>query len=302
MNDEHVGRLTIGQLAERGDVAVATIRYWSDIGVLPPEGRSEGGYRLYGAEAIARLELVRSLRELGLGLEAISRVLEREATIAEVAAAHVVALDARIRALKVDRAVLATVAERDSTAEETAVMNRLARLSVAERREIIEDFMKEVAEGLDVEPGIGERLSRSPLELPDSPSAEQVDAWLELAELIQDPGFRSRMRRMLELSAPRPGSGGSLWFAGHVVQVVGEARARGVAPDAPEASAVLTGLFGDADRREILQCLEAGLAAGAERYRRLISVVRGHRPLPSRADDYTWLGQALRADLAPTPR
>ncbi|MFE9651125.1 MerR family transcriptional regulator [Streptomyces sp. NPDC006365] len=297
MKDEFLGRLTIGQLAERTDVAVHTIRYWSDIGVLPPEQRSEGGYRLYGAEAIARLELVRTLRELGLGLDAISQVLRSEATIADVAAAHVDALDARIHALKINRAVLATVTKRGSTAQETAMMNKLARLSVDERRKIIEDFQTEVADGLAVAPGIGERLARSPLELPDSPTAEQVDAWLELAELIQDQGFRSRMRTMLELSAPGRGSGGSIWFAGQVVQVVGAIREKGVAPDTPEASAVLTELFGDADRRNLLQCLEAGLAAGAERYRQLIAVVRGHQPRPSHADDYTWLGQALRADL-----
>ncbi|WP_128380006.1 MerR family transcriptional regulator [Streptomyces cavernae] len=297
MKDEQPSRLTIGQLAERTAVAVPTIRYWSDIGVLPPEGRTEGGYRLYGAEAIARLELVRTLRELGLGLDAISQILESEATIAEVAARHVVALDARIGALKVNRAVLATVAKRGSTAKETALMNKLARLSVDERRKIIEDFLKEVAGGLEAGPDIGERLSRSPLALPENPTAEQVDAWLELAELIQDPGFRARMRTLLELSARGRNAGGSIWFAGHVVQVVGEARERGVAPDAPEAFTVLSELFGDADRRTILQCLEVGLAAGAERYRQLISVVRGHQPRPSRADDYTWLGQALRADL-----
>ena len=45
-----------------------TIRYWSDIGVLPPTGRSNGCYRLYDAARVARLELIRTLRELGLGL------------------------------------------------------------------------------------------------------------------------------------------------------------------------------------------------------------------------------------------
>ncbi|HWM40344.1 MAG TPA: MerR family transcriptional regulator [Streptomyces sp.] len=296
MNDEHLDALTIGQLADRTGVAVRTIRYWSDIGMLPPDRRSAGGYRLYGADAVARLELVRTLRELGLGLDEVSRVLGSEATVAEVAATHVAALDARIRALKVSRAVLSTVAERDSTAEETALMNKLARLSVDERRKIIEDFMKEVAGGLEGTPDIGERLKRSPIELPDSPTAEQVDAWLQLAELIQDPEFRSRMRTMMELNVP--GSpGGSIWFTGHVVQVVSEARENGVDPDEPDAAAVLTRLFREANRAEVLQCLEAGLAADAERYRQLLAVVRGHGPRPSRVEAYDWLAQALRADL-----
>lgn len=297
MNHEHPDRLTIGQLAARTGVAVRTVRYWSDCGLLPPVERSGSGYRLYGAEAVARLELVRTLRELGLGLEEVSRVLGSESTVAEVAAAHVTALDARIRALRVNRAVLSTVAQRGSTAEETALMNRLARLSVDERRKIIEDFMKEVTEGLDVAPGIGERLERSPLELPDNPTAEQVDAWLQLAELIQDPGFRSRMRRMLELTGPRNRAAGSVWWARRVVQTVGESREAGVEPEGPGGSEVLAELFGDAGRAAILEALEAGLEADAERYLALFRAVKGHEPLPSRAEDYLWLARALRAEV-----
>src|SRR5256885_3490138 len=33
-------------------------------------------------------------------------------------------------------------------------------------------------------------------ELPDSPEAEQVEAWVELAQLSQDPDFRAAVRRM----------------------------------------------------------------------------------------------------------
>jgi DNA-binding transcriptional MerR regulator len=296
MSDEHPESLTIGQLADRTGVSVRTIRYWSDVGVLTPERRSAGGYRLYGAEAVARLELVRTLRELGLGLDEVSQIVRSEATVAEVAATHVAALDARIRALKVSRAVLSTVAERGSTAEETALMNKLARLSVDERRKIIEDFMLEVSEGVEGAPDLRERLRRSPVELPDAPTSEQVDAWIQLAELIQDPDFRSGMRRMLELSAPRS-QGGHIWFTRNVVEVVRRAREDGVEPDGPDASGVLTELFGDADRAAVLESLDAGLEAGAERYRELLRTVRGHEPQPSRSDDYAWLGRALRAEL-----
>lgn len=37
--------------------------------------------------------------------------------------------------------------------------------------------------------------------LPDDPTPERVDAWVELAELIQDPEFRATMRRMIEFNA-----------------------------------------------------------------------------------------------------
>ncbi|CAM5693643.1 hypothetical protein SALBM217S_10532 [Streptomyces griseoloalbus] len=202
MTHDGTGLLTIGALARATGLSVRTIRYWSDEGALPPVARSAGGYRLYDAGSVARLELVRTLRELGLGLDDVRRVLTGETTVAQVAAAHVTALDARIRSLKVTRAVLSTVARRGSTAEETTLMNRLARLSAAERARILDDFMTEIFEGLDTaDPDIRSRLRFAAADLPDDPTPEQVDAWVELVELIQDPEFRTTMRRMIEFNA-----------------------------------------------------------------------------------------------------
>jgi DNA-binding transcriptional MerR regulator len=53
---------------------------------VPPAGRTPGGYRLYDATSVARLELVHTLRELGVGLEDIRRMLAKETTVAQVAA------------------------------------------------------------------------------------------------------------------------------------------------------------------------------------------------------------------------
>jgi len=95
---------TIGQLARRTGVPARTIRFWSDAGLVPPCARSGSGYRLYDAAAAAQLDLVRTLRELGLGLDVIEAVLARARTVPEVAAAHVALLDAQIRALRLRRA------------------------------------------------------------------------------------------------------------------------------------------------------------------------------------------------------
>lgn len=75
MIENGTGLFTIGQLARGSGLSVRTIRYWSDEGVLHPVTRSAGGYRLYDAESVARLELIRTLRELGLGLDHVRRVL-----------------------------------------------------------------------------------------------------------------------------------------------------------------------------------------------------------------------------------
>lgn len=70
--------LTIGELAERAGVTVKTVRFYSDRGLLPASGRSTGGHRRYGLEALDRLRLIRSLRELGLPLPEVRRVVESQ--------------------------------------------------------------------------------------------------------------------------------------------------------------------------------------------------------------------------------
>ncbi|KOV68508.1 MerR family transcriptional regulator [Streptomyces sp. NRRL WC-3618] len=298
MDDERPDVLTIGRLAHRTGLPVRTLRFWSDEGAVPPVGRSAGGYRLYDAESVARVELVRTLRELGLGLDDACRVLSGRTTVAQVADAHVAALDAQIRSLKVSRAVLSTVAKRGSTVEETALMNRLARLSAAERKQIIDEFKEEVFGGLD-DPRLRDRMRAFSIELPDDPTPEQVDAWIELAELVRDPGFRTRLRTWMELNTPIPGQGpppgASIWWARQIVQTVAEVRKGGVAPEGPAAAEVLAELFGDADRAAVLRGLEAGIEAGAEHYRRLVARVRGQSSSPDATEELEWLARALRA-------
>ncbi|MFI9753505.1 helix-turn-helix domain-containing protein [Streptomyces collinus] len=301
MDDERPDLLTIGRLAHRTGLPVRTLRFWSDEGAVPPVARSASGYRLYDAGSVARVELVRTLRELGFGLDDVCRVLSGRATVAEVADAHVAALDAQIRSLKVSRAVLSTVATRGSTAEETALMNRLARLSAAERKQIIDEFKEEVFGGLDIEPCLRDRLHTFSVELPDDPTPDQVDAWIELAELVRDPGFRGRFHTWMKLNTPAPGRhrppGASIWWARQIVQTVAEVRRRGVAPEGPEAAEVLCELFrdGDAERTGALRSLEAGIEAGAEHYRRLVARVRGQDSAPDGTEELEWLARALHA-------
>ncbi|WP_225099414.1 MerR family transcriptional regulator [Streptomyces sp. CoH27] len=299
MTDDGTGLFTIGALARATGLSVRTIRYWSDEGVLTPVTRSTGGYRLYDAACVARLELIHTLRELGLGLDDVREVLAGERSVAEVAATHVAALDAQIRALKVTRAVLSTVARRGSTAEEMTLMNKLARLSAAERQRIMEEFVAETLHGLDtVDPDIQQRIRQTAVRLADDPTPEEADAWVELAEMIQDPDFRAQMRRAMEFNAAdrQPGDPGgrSMWFAKRLVDLAAPARERGVEPTAPEAEEVLAELFGDADRGEVLERMTAGFNERIARYRELIAIVN-RQPAPPHAEDFAWVVAALRA-------
>ena len=305
--DEDPALLTIGQLARRTGMAVRTIRYWSDGGVVSVIGRTRGGYRLYDAEAVARLELVATLRQLGLGLAEVRRVLEDSTTVAEVAAAHVEALDAQIRALRLRRGVLATVAKRGSSTEEMALMNRLARLSAAERKQLIDEFVDEVFGGLEVEsPGLEAGMRKAP-DLPDDPTPEQVDAWVELAELVQDQDFRRRVRAMAELGAREREHGGpaaertsqeNADFLERVAEHAGGAAERGIAPESPEGAAVLERIVGDTPaieaRQSLLDHLEAFTDVRAERYWQLVAIINGWTPVPARVPAFEWLIAALR--------
>jgi DNA-binding transcriptional MerR regulator len=189
-------------------LSARTIRFWSDIGAVPPMARSAGGYRLFDAAAIQRLDLVHTLRQLGLDLPTVQRVLERQATLAEVAETQVRALDAQIRTLRLSRAVLSTVAKRDTSAEEMTLMHKLAWLSARERQQIIDGFVDRVFAGVEDEEAlvIAEFMREMPTALPDEPTVEQVDAWVELAELVGDEDFEHTVRRMVLHTAPTIGS------------------------------------------------------------------------------------------------
>jgi DNA-binding transcriptional MerR regulator len=53
---------SIGEVARKTGLSVKLIRHWSDAGVVHPAQRTPAGYRLYGTEALARLQLAQTLR------------------------------------------------------------------------------------------------------------------------------------------------------------------------------------------------------------------------------------------------
>jgi DNA-binding transcriptional MerR regulator len=67
--------LTIGEVAKATGVAAKTIRYYEQVGVLPPPGRTSSGYRQYGDEAIRHLIFVRRARALGLPLHRLKSLI-----------------------------------------------------------------------------------------------------------------------------------------------------------------------------------------------------------------------------------
>ncbi|MFF0307890.1 MerR family transcriptional regulator [Streptosporangium sp. NPDC004379] len=299
MND-HEELFTIGQLARRTGLPVRTIRFWSDIDVVPPTGRSTGGYRLYDAEAVARLDLVRTLRELGLDLETVRSVLARQGGVADVARAHAEALDAEIRILRLRRAVLRSVARRGSTIEEMRLMNDMARLSAGERQRIIDEFVDGAFAGVPADApgaGIAGAMRQLPAELPDDPTDEQVDAWVELATLAGDEDFRRRVREMATAGAAAEQS--PSYDAASVAEHAGAAAEAGIDPASAGGRAVLERIAGvdvpAAERIRLAEQVELLTDRRVERYWELMGVLHGRPPFPSQVAAFEWFAAALRA-------
>ncbi|WP_079319262.1 MerR family transcriptional regulator [Microbispora sp. GKU 823] len=297
---DDLGPLTIGRLARLTGVPARTIRFWSDIGIVQPAGRSASGYRLYDAAAVARLHLVRTLRDLGLDLATVERVVTRRVGLAEVARAHVAALDAEIAVLRARRAVMRSIAERDGTIEEMRLMHELAQLSARERQRIIDDFVDEVFAGTDPDApgaGIAQSMRRLPEALPDEPTTEQVEAWIELAELVSDPAFRERVRGMAlgpaEPVTPAP------YDSQAVLDEAGRALDQGIAPESAEGERIVDRLVGPdvpaAERARLADMLERFTDRRVERYWQLLGVLNGTPPFPSGVPSYEWFIAALRA-------
>jgi DNA-binding transcriptional MerR regulator len=67
--------LAIGDLSRLAEVKAPTIRYYEQIGLLPPPVRTEGKQRRYGTSEVKRLNFIRHARELGFEIEDIRQLL-----------------------------------------------------------------------------------------------------------------------------------------------------------------------------------------------------------------------------------
>jgi len=67
--------MQIGEFAKQAGVSVRAIRYYEELGLIRPEKRSAGGFRLYGPENHKRLAVINFLKEMGLSLTEIREIL-----------------------------------------------------------------------------------------------------------------------------------------------------------------------------------------------------------------------------------
>ena len=67
--------LKIGELSNRTDVSVKTIRYYESLDLLQSNGRTDGKFRLFHPEAVTRLNFIKRLQAYGFSLNQIKTCL-----------------------------------------------------------------------------------------------------------------------------------------------------------------------------------------------------------------------------------
>ncbi|RDI24753.1 MerR family transcriptional regulator [Lentzea flaviverrucosa] len=329
MND--IRLYAIGEVARRTGLSVSAIRFYSDEGIVAPAEVTAAGHRLYDVHAIARLEFVSTLRELDAGLDDIRRLLEGRVTLSDLATAHLSRLDDQARRIRSRKAVLRTIARQHTEAEQVILMHKLVGMSDGERDRLFDDFWNEISEGLEVSPEFLGLMRNGRLVLPDEPSTEQLEAWIELANLLQDADFRREVKKALRETFSGPAAammtsaemvgaferGGAIFVRAQEAQQAGEPadspRGREIAglyaahlgeitetPDSPEYREKLAADVMDIERLHLESIEEAATSTDPYiRYQSLVAIIDGTAQEAAEFMPFAWLSAALNASVSP---
>jgi DNA-binding transcriptional MerR regulator len=103
--DEQAPFYTIEQVATRTGMTKRTLRYYEEVGLLPPTGRTEGNYRRYSEADVERLERIKKLRDLlGFSLNDIRNLLEADDERGQIKEAYRHETEAAAKIAQLDRA------------------------------------------------------------------------------------------------------------------------------------------------------------------------------------------------------
>ncbi|MCA1780850.1 MAG: MerR family transcriptional regulator [Dermatophilaceae bacterium] len=83
MSEAAAELMHIGEVVERTGLSHRTIRYYEEVGLLKPAGRTDGGFRLYDEGGIDRLLLIMPMKPLGFSIDEIRELLTASDTIAD---------------------------------------------------------------------------------------------------------------------------------------------------------------------------------------------------------------------------
>jgi MerR family copper efflux transcriptional regulator len=96
----------IGEAAQASGVSAKMIRYYENIALISPAGRSEAGYRQYGRKDVQTLRFIKRSRDLGFSIERIRTLLalwddptRKSADVKKLARQYIAELDNDIQKL-----------------------------------------------------------------------------------------------------------------------------------------------------------------------------------------------------------
>jgi DNA-binding transcriptional MerR regulator len=297
---------TIGELARLSGQPVRRIRFYSDEGLLPPAVRTDSNYRLYGEDDLARLDLIGALREAGIGLDAIGRLLCARGDVRDVLGARLAILDAEIAAKQRAAAVLrATLTLPHLDVDTMRRYWKMSKVNNEQMKAMVAAFMERVTSGAPVDDTWRSRTATAAPALPEHPTPAQVEAWTELAGMLQDQD----VVREFETSVSAFWEGARDADAYRAAAVDGyrsavDAVARGVVPTDPEGVAAgrvwleaSARAMGRAPDGAFVQWLQDQYAAGGSRarFQELLAVLKGDAPATEEMRAWRWLIEAARA-------
>jgi DNA-binding transcriptional MerR regulator len=304
--------LTIGELARRTGVPVKTLRFWSDEGLLPPTMRSRSGYRLYAEDVTVRLDLVRTLRDAGLGLEAIKKVLRNDLSLADALRLQLTAVEAHAASLqRVAAALRAALRTGDPNESDVRRLCAVTQLTNDERKQVIQRFYQRISEAAPADSEWRQKLAeaRGP-QLPDNPTPEQLVAWIELSELLADESFVNRQRESMREAAEANLDMEKLRRANfEAARAAASARASGASPTSEAGRAVVESFvagIADAAGKPVDERLRRGMYERYlafdprhPRYWELMAIVSGRPIMPGTVTDWHFVADAVKFHLAP---
>ncbi|QPC89288.1 Cu(I)-responsive transcriptional regulator [Mesorhizobium sp. INR15] len=104
--------MNVGDAAHRSGLPAKTIRYYEEIGLISPQ-RASNGYRDYSGDDIHRLTFLRRARNLGFSIDDCRQLMalyqdrsRASHDVREIAAAHVTAIEEKVRELQSMRVTL----------------------------------------------------------------------------------------------------------------------------------------------------------------------------------------------------
>ncbi|MBV9799475.1 MAG: MerR family transcriptional regulator [Solirubrobacterales bacterium] len=173
-NDEQTPRpVPIGVLAKATGLTVRSLHHYDAIGLLVPDERSYSGRRLYSEQNVRRLYRIVALRRVGLSLEEIRTVLDRETDLVDAVRRHLSLVEQSLEAQRRLRSTLA------------GMLNLLER----QRDPTVDQFIQAIEETNMIEkyytPEQREQLARRREELGEDRIREAEREWAELIEAVR---------------------------------------------------------------------------------------------------------------------